>query len=457
MGGSAITSDTLFRTQWSHVAVVLDNSQLKIYRDGELSAETAASPSDDFSDGFRFGTPDHWYTRVLGDFDQIRLWSRALPESEIREYLHRPRDRSAVCNDQLEIYLEYSDGGYIDAAGKHLMVVTSGSQSTETATGPIGTGSTDRQVVTSAGTTSFGNDLSIDFGTAPDGEIAVTQLNGTPHGDQPSAEPMMATYWVVHNYGTVQNGLNATMTFTEAGFVTAAIPDAANYHLYKRGSTDREAWEGPFPASSVNQSTGAVTFSGIDGFSQFAVVRSNNAVLPVEWLDFTARHQGGGVVRLDWTTALEENNAGFEVERSADGRTFQTIGWVPGQNEGSHYEYLDRALPVAAPVLYYRLRQLDTDGQQNYSAVRSVVLERATSYTLFPNPATGAVTLRTPTPPASAGTVRVVDVLGRTVWERPLAAAAATWTLDLHELARGTYLVEVTDGATVWTERLVLR
>ena len=182
-----------------------------------------------------------------------------------------------------------------------------------------------------------------------------------------------------------------------------------------------------------------------------------SAVLPVVWLDFTARLvKPSKTVELRWETALEWNNAGFDVERSTDGRTFQTIGWVPGQNEASHYEFLDRELPAAATLLYYRLRQVDEDGKQSYSEVRSVRIESSTDYALFPNPTTDAVTLTTAQPTDTDLTARVVDVLGRTVRTQTLAAGT-TWTLDLRDLAPGTYLVEVTDGATTWTERLVLR
>ena len=182
-----------------------------------------------------------------------------------------------------------------------------------------------------------------------------------------------------------------------------------------------------------------------------------SAVLPVAWVDFSARPGAQGrVVELNWETGFELNNAGFAVERSIDARAFREIGRVNAAHTGARYGFVDRDLSVSATTLYYRLRQVDVDGKESLSEVRSVDLSRQTSYALFPNPANEAVTLTSIQPTEVDLTVRVVDVSGRTVRTQTLAAGA-TWTLDLRDLVRGTYLVELTDGATIWTERLVLR
>ena len=461
-GGGSVQSGVIVKGKWTHVAMVYDQPDVRVYTNGELTGSfTSTKDITGWANGLFLGKTTYWYRGLYGRFDQIRVWSRALPQTEIREWMHLPRGRDAVCNDNLEVNIQYSSGAHYDHAGKYELVKATTTddgygttESVESNTAPTGLGTAHRQTVTTAGPVAFNNGLHIDFGTAPAGELVVSRLSGYPHGTIPVfGADDMDTYWVVDNRGATQTGLNATMTFTEAGFVTD--PDPAKYHLYKRGTNESGTWEGPFPATGIDATAGSVTFSGIDEFSQFYLSRSNNAVLPVEWLDFTARAEGRVGVRLDWATALEINNAGFDVERSTDGRTFQTIGWVPGQNKASHYEFLDRELPAAAAVLYYRLRQVDTDGRQSYSGVRSVVLERPGGYVLFPNPATEAVTLTTAAPSGASVTVRLLDVLGRPVWERRFAATT-TRELDLSTLARGTYLVEVTDGATVWTERLVL-
>jgi hypothetical protein len=79
---------------------------------------------------------------------------------------------------------------------------------------------------------------------------------------------------------------------------------------------------------------------------------------------FTAALEGDEAV-LVWTTASEENNAGFDVERSLDGGAFERLGFVEGAGTtetARQYRFTDRALPFDADVAAYRLRQIDTDG-----------------------------------------------------------------------------------------------
>jgi hypothetical protein len=117
------------------------------------------------------------------------------------------------------------------------------------------------------------------------------------------------------------------------------------------------------------------------------------APLPVELAQFTATTSGLAAVRLTWATASEKNSAVFEVERSADGRTFARIGTVAaaGSNSSARsYALLDTKLPTGAATLYYRLKQVDADGTFSYSPVRTVTLTGAAAgLALYPNPTHG--------------------------------------------------------------------
>ena len=452
-GGGSMQSDLIAKDEWVHMAIVYDFPSVKLYLNGDLNQEfTATQPIKNWAQGLRLGMPDHWYTVLYGYFDQVRVWSEARTGEEIRQHLHLPIGADAVCNEGLEINLQYSTGSTdIDRAGKQVIVRSSGGvENFPASDGPISSGTAHRQTVMTTGAVAFDNSLDINFGAAPNGEISVTRLDGTPHGTMPSNEPMMANYWVIHNYGTTQSGLDATLTFTEAGFVTAAQTNPANYHLYKRGSTDRAGWEDPIAATSVDVATGAVTFSGIDGFRQFAVVRSNMAILPVELLDFTARSVDATTVRLDWETALEENNAGFTLERSTDGRSFTDLTWVDGKNQAATYRFDDRDLPTEASVLYYRLRQRDHDGSETQSRTVSVSLAApATLWSVAPNPVSAEGTL-------DATTTNPVhfELLG-TDGRQYARFAPGTTRLVLPDLPAGVYVLRnLLDGTVV---RLVIR
>ncbi|MGI4869557.1 MAG: T9SS type A sorting domain-containing protein [Janthinobacterium lividum] len=165
--------------------------------------------------------------------------------------------------------------------------------------------------------------------------------------------------------------------------------------------------------------------------------------LPVELTRFTAQPLGADAL-LKWATASERNNDHFEVEASADGRTFRRIGQVPGHGsslQAHEYQFVDPAIArYAISLVYYRLRQVDLDGTASYSPVRTVAVLGQTGLSLFPNPTSRAATLMGAVP----GTVvTVFDALGRQVLAAT-ADAAGTAALVLPQgLATGVYVVRV--------------
>ncbi|MGB8193551.1 MAG: sialidase family protein [Chitinophagaceae bacterium] len=93
------------------------------------------------------------------------------------------------------------------------------------------------------------------------------------------------------------------------------------------------------------------------------------ATFPVTMVDFTGKLQGNNIV-LNWQTATEQNNKGFEVERSTDGGNFRKIGFVAGAGNSNvlrSYSFVDK--DVNQPLYYYRLKQVDEDNRFEYSAI----------------------------------------------------------------------------------------
>jgi hypothetical protein len=124
-------------------------------------------------------------------------------------------------------------------------------------------------------------------------------------------------------------------------------------------------------------------------------VAGSGGLLPVEWLSFDGEALDSRV-RLEWITEHEINNEYFEVERSADGQDFYPLGQVAAEGGPellTPYEYYDEA-PLAG-ISYYRLRQVDIDGQYSFSHVVEVNFEQL-AYFVWPNPCKGFFQLRTP-------------------------------------------------------------
>ncbi len=113
---------------------------------------------------------------------------------------------------------------------------------------------------------------------------------------------------------------------------------------------------------------------------------------PVEMGEFMAL-PNTGVVELSWTTFSELNNDRFDIQRSADGNVFYAIGTVAGNGTTTgpqSYAFLDQT--AGSGVSYYRLKQIDIDGQFAYSNVVEVEMEALpVSWSVYPNPAQSEV------------------------------------------------------------------
>jgi hypothetical protein len=101
----------------------------------------------------------------------------------------------------------------------------------------------------------------------------------------------------------------------------------------------------------------------------------DGVVLPVTWTRFTADQTEHGVV-LEWTTSEETDNDYFAVQRAIDGINFETIAQVPGAGTTSTERTYRKVDPRPMPgINYYRIRQVDYDGQSSDSDIRPVVYD----------------------------------------------------------------------------------
>lgn len=107
--------------------------------------------------------------------------------------------------------------------------------------------------------------------------------------------------------------------------------------------------------------------------------------LPVELISFTGQMSNNLTATLSWQTASEINNEGFYVEKSADGNSYNELGFVSGNgttNEQQRYTYVDLAFSSSA---YYRIRQVDYDGTTEiFDAIH--IISQNDQVNIYPNP-----------------------------------------------------------------------
>jgi hypothetical protein len=147
------------------------------------------------------------------------------------------------------------------------------------------------------------------------------------------------------------------------------------------------------PQTTVDISTNPLLVNS--DWGQFCANRIGQcATLPIELTNFEG-HPSNKNIELQWQTASEKNNDHFDIERSTDGKTFSKIGQTKGYGTtvaAQSYQFLDKS-PFSG-VNYYRLKQIDVNGQFEYSKTVSVEMRHSDKkLRVFPNPVSDDLTV----------------------------------------------------------------
>ncbi|MEM9886768.1 MAG: T9SS type A sorting domain-containing protein [Bacteroidota bacterium] len=194
----------------------------------------------------------------------------------------------------------------------------------------------------------------------------------------------------------------------------------------------------------------SITYMGGTGGND--VVLTADAIVPVELLSFDGK-VAREVIELNWQTASELNNEGFEIQRSENGKQFKTLAFVAGNGttlETQNYTWLDEQ-PLSG-TNYYRLKQLDFDGQYEYSSIVAIDFEqqKKVAFQIFPNPTNGILNI-TSIDNQAIENIGVFDVNGRLV----LTIDNASPQVDLSTLPNGIYALQIRAGMTLHQTYLV--
>lgn len=171
------------------------------------------------------------------------------------------------------------------------------------------------------------------------------------------------------------------------------------------------------------------------------LVSVTTAALPVVWESFNARVGSGGRVLVDWSTSSEINASHFEILRSTDAVTFSTVHTLDaGGNSktAKAYRYEEEMLPKG--IYYYRVKEVDVDGQFDLTRIISVKVAGNESARVYPNPATNAITVESA---QNMGVIQIFSSAGALL--RTFRPTQQSVQLDISDLAKGLYVVAV-DG-----------
>jgi hypothetical protein len=194
-------------------------------------------------------------------------------------------------------------------------------------------------------------------------------------------------------------------------------------------------------------------YTGFSGFGGGFPASSGS--LPVEYgQELEGEHVAEVGNVLTWVTFVEVNNNYFELQRSADGITFETIGIVNGQGNSTvqqHYTYIDTT--YQAGINYYRLRQVDYDGYAEFSNTIAIYVKPAEVIaSVYPNPANTYFSVSV----SVNCRVELLDISGVPVIKPTYLEADHLYSFDIYKLPPGIYTLNLFNGENVTTKRIVI-
>jgi hypothetical protein len=216
-----------------------------------------------------------------------------------------------------------------------------------------------------------------------------------------------------------------------------------------------------------------------DGYPHLDWQNPSGVPLPVEFISFTASYNDDKVV-LNWQTATEVNNYGFNIELRVENGEWRTIGFVSGHgnsNSPKSYSFVDNLASTLALAhnlnldrLQYRLKQIDFDGKYEYSDVVEVRVEIPTQFKLeqnYPNPFNPSTVIKYSIPRSirrgehsvSQTTLKVYDILGKeiaTLVDENQKTGNYEVTFDASNLSTGVYFYRLTSGSFTKSMKMLL-
>lgn len=262
------------------------------------------------------------------------------------------------------------------------------------------------------------------------------------------------------DYGQmVFTGANAGVIIQDGGQVrddSGILGGSLEY--IQAGEPAEKSWSGAPCVLDCGTETGTYTSTG-----QTAWPSSLQNPLPVEFLFFEAAYENGAVL-LEWATATEITNQGFEVERSVDGESFIRVGYVRGHGDSKEridYNYSDSDIPPnSGNSMYYRLKQVDYDGRFDYSKVVMVSMEISQSMIqdVSPNPFESSLLVNMIAVHEEVVKVDIYDSDGKNMMSGVMPVFKGKNMLDvrhLNPIPKGIYILNISGAEFVYRQRIV--
>lgn len=272
--------------------------------------------------------------------------------------------------------------------------------------------------------------------TAPTGNFTIGYNNGSA-GNQPfdGSIDEVRIWNTARTQTEIQDNMDKEISPATAGL--------AAYYTFNQGIPDGDNTGLITVIDQAGTNNGTLTNFSLTGSASNYVAQSNTlAVLPLQWLSFTASEKNNNVL-LQWSTEQETNTREFAVEHSTDGEQWTKISEMNAAGSSStvnHYSYLHTQ--PATGMNYYRIVETDLDGKTSYSAIRSVRIDKSVAaIQLLSNPVlNGTLLLQNNT--GKLQNIALYNQAGQLLWQKQIAPGLQR--IGLANQLKGIYFLHAT-------------
>lgn len=280
------------------------------------------------------------------------------------------------------------------------------------------------------------------YATQPSGWFTMNRYWNVSPSVQPATSIPIRTYFTPADFTALQSQCVGLASVYDLQFYKFKSGSGINPNplLGHSGATIADLLQPSFSIGTVGNQYYAEmlvpSFSGGGGGST-----GDTSPLPIEGLFFDALLMSDNRVKLSWTTEKEYQNAYYQVEKSLDRQVFENIGLVAAGNNANmpqQYQFWD-AQPYKG-INYYRLKQVDIDGNYTYSTVKMLLIDKGLQVLLYPNPLNDKLWIEC-NDKTSYVFIRIYDNVGRLMLEKEITATKDA--IDVSKLSSGMYRIQV--------------
>jgi hypothetical protein len=413
---------------WYHIAATFDGSNMKIFVNGKEDASLTTSitiDTDSIPLWIGYDGSNSYFDAAI---DEVRIWNIARDLTSIRDKMCC----KLLGNETgLVGYWRIDEGSGTDILDETVnnnngSLTNMASDDWGWSGAPVG----DSSIYDYTG--SIPSDFSVTLSNVDGDEFTATGNGGSFDGihllrtDETTlrTDATIPTNWNIDTlrfWSVFASGTNSTFSITYNYSGHPGITDESDLALAYRVNNSDDSWEDL--AATLDEVANTLSKSSQSNSEYALGSKTGVNSLPIELVSFAAELGNNNVI-LTWETATEVNNYGFEVQRSmsnVQSQSWQLLGFIDGHgnsNSPKIYSFIDEN--VVARKYSYRLKQIDTDGQFEYSKIIEIDLGTVLNYELsqnYPNPFNPSTTIRFSVSESSLTNLSVYNSLGEKIEE----------------------------------------